>query len=530
MDDESPLAGLLDWAGKVFSLAGKLGRAFHEEHQGQGRQIDQAGWNRHTADFDEFCAALLDLRDAIQNPPEGFGPVAKPLLEASRIAKGIRDAMQRPEGRTWAAYLKFFPHLNSVCQDGWRAVKEVTKARRLDDPFAFVDAPAFSLLDRFPATPAGHVAFLEWVRDEVHSAAEAKQRQLERGYSNATIESMVRGIKWPEVRARLAALSNLPEGVKANAGDILRRELAAGTVEQIDALLGPAVRALRDAWEDHNASSRPIKAGEAFRRVMETDPETRAGWERARARLQTFAKAMQEAMDSPEYKAAQEAERQRWQELAETIQANLKWAGGELAARHFAPPESIEDWEHLARIVEIPAETIRTGNLTPREIFACALAWTDRQKIKAKLTAETNDAAPNESTAGGNATTKGDADASNYDVPQVDEYDNRVAWWIGKRIYLGNDTQIARLFWLLAKPVGRAHSLGDVQRAVEGMETSADAGSTPEEIEKAGKRLRKVVAKLRAALREAGLDDHVLIVKDGPQDEPQYSMVPRFGK
>jgi hypothetical protein len=499
MADSSPLAGLLDRAGKVFSLAGKLGRAFYEERQGQGRQIDPAGWYRHAPEFDEFCAALLNLRDAMQNPPDGFGPVAKPLLEAARIAKGIRDAMQRPDGRTWAAYLEFFPHLNSVCEDGWRAVKEVTKTRRLDDPFAFVDEPALSLLDRFPATPAGHVAFLEWVRDEVHNAAEAKRGQIERGYSNATIESMVRGIKWPEARARLAALSNLPEGVRANAGDILRRELTAGTVEQIDALLTPAVWGVRDSleqarlndlaskivvvatagdlWKAYAEGKRPcfqssgislrpggntptitctddaaeakrtaldraqalvtaeggdkaaamekliarvqlqagmdkasvinmpladfvaaamgrsnaqtasggIKAGEAFRRMMETDPETRAGWERARERLQAFAKAMQEAMDSPEYKAAQVAERQRWQELADAIRANIQWAGDELAARHFSRPESIEDWEHLARIVEIPAETIRTGNLTPREIFACALAWADRQTIKAKL-------------------------------------------------------------------------------------------------------------------------------------------------
>jgi len=257
MADENPLAGLLDRAGNVFSLAGKLGRAFHEEHQWQRGQIDPAGWNRHAPEFDEFCAALLDLREPMQNPPDGFGPVAKPLLEAARIAKGIRDAMQRPDGRTWAAYLEFFPHLNSVCEDGWRAVKEVTKAPRLDDPFAFVDepaTPAFSLLDRFPATPAGHVAFLEFVRDEVHHAAEAKRGQLERGYSDSTIESMVRGIKWAESRARLAALSSLPEMVRANVGDILHRELTAGTVEQIDTLLTPAVWGVRDSLEQARLS------------------------------------------------------------------------------------------------------------------------------------------------------------------------------------------------------------------------------------------------------------------------------------
>ncbi len=105
--------------------------------------------------------------------------------------------------------------------------------------------------------------------------------------------------------------------------------------------------------------------------------------------MQAFAEAMQEAMDSPDYRAAQEVERQQWQELADAVAA-VKTAGDELELRHFARPETIEDWEHLARIVEIPAETIKTGNLTAREIFACALAWVDRQKIKAKLAADTN--------------------------------------------------------------------------------------------------------------------------------------------
>jgi len=606
MADSSPLAGLLDRAGNVFSVAGKLGRAFHEEHQAQRGQVDAASWDRHKPAFDEFCAALLDLRDAMQNPPDGFAPVAKPLLEAARIAKSIREAMQRPDGRTWAAYLEFFPHLNSVCDDGWQAVKEVTKARRLDDPFAFVDAPAFTLLDRFPATATGHVAFLEFVRDEVHYAADAKRQQLQRGYPNATIESMVRGIKWGEAGQRVSALSDLPTEIVEHVARVLRRELTPGTVEQIDELLTPAVCNLRDAlecskgassavggileallavqreleqwnsdnspsetgylvedvpaghplhsavatlqrhyggalpkpalrhwrkflklarnddedaedeaeglleWvngeiESHRADEHPdgnhaeirtagdlwkaldegktpavvvsaislgppfgpniaqpkfpkpadqskwdvldralalcdaeggdraeamrkliarialargvdrreiinmplagfveaaagsrgstepkVKAGEAFLRATENDPDGKAVLQRARNRLQAFAKAMQEATDSPEYREAQEAERRQWHELADAIREAVEAAGDELESWHFARPETIEDWEHLARIVEIPAETIKTGNLTAREIFACALAWADRQTIKAKLAADTN--------------------------------------------------------------------------------------------------------------------------------------------
>jgi len=38
--------------------------------------------------------------------------------------------------------------------------------------------------------------------------------------------------------------------------------------------------------------------------------------------------------------------------------------------------------------------------------------------------------------------------------PEPDPHDARKAIWVGKRIYLGDDTQVSRLFWLLARPVG----------------------------------------------------------------------------
>jgi hypothetical protein len=107
MADTSPLAGLLDRAGNVFSLAGQLGRAFREEHGTAGgfRQIDPTGWDRHQPAFKEFCAAVLDLCDAMQNPPDGFAPVANALRKAAGVAKQIRDAMGTPHGHTEASYL-----------------------------------------------------------------------------------------------------------------------------------------------------------------------------------------------------------------------------------------------------------------------------------------------------------------------------------------------------------------------------------------------------------------------------------------
>ena len=113
---------------------------------------------------------------------------------------------------------------------------------------------AFSMLDRYPTTPAGHVAFIELVRDEVHFAAEAKRQQLARSYSNATLALIVQGIKWVEARKRIVALPNLPAGAVEQVASVLRRDLTVGTVEQIDDLLTPAVRGLRDAWEGNKTT------------------------------------------------------------------------------------------------------------------------------------------------------------------------------------------------------------------------------------------------------------------------------------
>ena len=60
MTDSSPLAGLLDCAGNVFSLAGKLGRAFHEEGQSPAVFVDPLIWERRALTFNEFCEGLLD--------------------------------------------------------------------------------------------------------------------------------------------------------------------------------------------------------------------------------------------------------------------------------------------------------------------------------------------------------------------------------------------------------------------------------------------------------------------------------------
>jgi len=147
MADTSPLAGLLDRAGHVFGLANELGWAFSKDRKrrGEGFKLsDPHGWERHESDFNEFYSSLLELQAPMQNPPAGFAPVAEVLLKTAQIAKQIRDTMQTADGRAGAEYLDFFPALNSAATAGREAIKAATKARRADDPFAFVDKPAAS--------------------------------------------------------------------------------------------------------------------------------------------------------------------------------------------------------------------------------------------------------------------------------------------------------------------------------------------------------------------------------------------------
>jgi hypothetical protein len=180
----------------------------------------------------------------------------------------------------------------------------------------------------------------------------------------------------------------------------------------------------------------------------------------------------------------------------------------------------------LARIVEISPESIESGEQSPREIYARALAWTERNKIMAKLAADAGDVGKPAANDTRSDTATNPAQPANFGAPEPDPQDARYALWVGKRIYLGNDSQVGRLFWLLAKPLGRAASLAQVQRAIDGMETPSDY--RPDEVRKTRQRVRQVVSKLRAQLGEAKFDDHVVIVRGGNQAEPEYTMIWRY--
>jgi hypothetical protein len=133
---------------------------------------------------------------------------------------------------------------------------------------------------------------------------------------------------------------------------------------------------------DRSPSQRP-RAGAAFAAAMKRDRAAETAWERTQSKL----RAVAEFLQSAEVTEADAAYWRAWQELTDAMRDALLASGDELAAQGFVPPESIEEWEHLARIVEMPFEAIRAGTLTGREIHACALAWADRQRMKADLAA-----------------------------------------------------------------------------------------------------------------------------------------------
>ncbi|MGD9722626.1 MAG: hypothetical protein AB7O59_14945 [Pirellulales bacterium] len=127
-----------------------------------------------------------------------------------------------------------------------------------------------------------------------------------------------------------------------------------------------------------------MKAGEAYLRAIENDPDSKRGLMRARDHLLVVATVM----NSPEFREALEAEQQAAQERIDAIRECVNQLGDELEALHLPRPETLEDWQVLGRIVEIPEEYLQTGSWTAAEIFNRAMAWVQREKIKVKLAAD----------------------------------------------------------------------------------------------------------------------------------------------
>jgi DNA-binding transcriptional MerR regulator len=127
-------------------------------------------------------------------------------------------------------------------------------------------------------------------------------------------------------------------------------------------------------------------AGQAYIRAVEHDPEAQKALRRVQRRLREIAAVFQ----SPEFRGELERSRREQQadvaRLAEQVRQALRDAGDELAARGLPTPTTLEGWEHLARVIEMPFDTVRTGDYTFRDVFVMALAWLDRQKILRRRT------------------------------------------------------------------------------------------------------------------------------------------------
>jgi len=306
---------------------------------------------------------------------------------------------------------------------------------------------------------------------------------------------------------------------------------------------------------NENGKHRAIRAGKAFMAAIENDPQAKRALQKTLLQLRTFAQAIKATGPTPgevirilgrafatfdrsvknliaedqqsiqaeldELRAEQE---RLFEELATEITQSLEAANADLESYGFDPPGGeLEAWAELARIVEQDPEPATFG-----ETYDWAVAWAKREILRHKLArGETPiQAGDGEDGNGGHPKT---TSAENASIRR-DEHDPRVAWCMGKRIYLGNNTQVSRLFWLLASPVGRARSLWEVQRAVDSFETDHNSDATGDEFKRASQRVRKAMTKLRAALRENKADDHLLIVRGGDNDNREYTMVLRFSE
>lgn len=302
---------------------------------------------------------------------------------------------------------------------------------------------------------------------------------------------------------------------------------------------------------NENGKKRPIRAGKAFMAAIANDPQAQQSLAKAALRLRAFAagiKAMgvthrqvletlgrffatfngalkemadeQKRLIQADLAPLRAEQEKAFAELAQEIQKAQGHMKADLAAHGFDPPQDLEDWETLARLAEK-----EPGPMTIVEIYDWAIAWAKREALRLKIARgetpiQCRDAPPERQ----QTTPPEDIGI------RRDENDPRFAWCMGKRIYLGKDSQIGRLFWLLASPIGRARSLAEVQRAVDGFETDREMDSDDNGFKQASQRVRKAFSKLRQAFREAKVDAHLLIVRGGSAACPEYTMVLRWPK
>ncbi|HQU45963.1 MAG TPA: hypothetical protein PK867_24330, partial [Pirellulales bacterium] len=198
-----PLNHLFIQAEKVFSFASEVGEALMEERRSTHVMLEPHAWQRHAPRFEQFCEAILALRHAMVEPPNGFEAVAVQLKEAARIAKAIRDANRESRGWNYPEYLDFFPDLNSVACDGRQAVNQAKKLGATEDPFAFLitlnhDGSGDQWCPRLPAELRG-VKLISLCLTTPPAVTEHIARLLDGRFFSVWWDSQKARYRWSEV-------------------------------------------------------------------------------------------------------------------------------------------------------------------------------------------------------------------------------------------------------------------------------------------------------------------------------------------
>ncbi len=111
-------------------------------------------------------------------------------------------------------------------------------------------------------------------------------------------------------------------------------------------------------------------------------------------------------------------------------------------------------------------------------------------------------------------------------LPQDDEYQPGVVYWgTGKRIYLGEQTQLRRLFHLLADRPGRWHPVSEIQEFVFEIRSDRSIGVSKSEVRRAEQKLRKLISRLKERMREGRLDEDAIIVPRQFEYRPGYVLM-----
>jgi hypothetical protein len=116
---------------------------------------------------------------------------------------------------------------------------------------------------------------------------------------------------------------------------------------------------------------------------MKHDSVARAAWKRAQRQLRIVAQMLRSAASAQMPGGSAELD-----ELTRAVREALRATDRELEAAGFEAPRTLEEWEHLALLAEMPFETIQSGNLTLADVRTVALAWADRERMKARIAAE----------------------------------------------------------------------------------------------------------------------------------------------